>query len=106
MVEIDFDRAGFGAGAAEGGGVGKMFPILQTAQMRSDDGADGTTVGGAVGVAADVTENGADIQAGTAADAMECIALLRIGEEFGAMIIQKDHVPFFGAIGFAGLAWA
>src|SRR5262249_1635400 len=34
MVQIDFDGTGLGASAAEGTGVGKMFPILQAPQMR------------------------------------------------------------------------
>jgi hypothetical protein len=36
MVQIDFDRAGLSAGAAEGAGGGKMFPLLQTAQVGCD----------------------------------------------------------------------
>src|ERR1039458_182605 len=83
-----------------------MFPLLQAAQMRRDDRADGAAVSRAVSLAADVAENRADVQARAAADAMECVALLGVGEEFRAMIVEQDNVPFLRAVALAGLAWA
>lgn len=47
-----------------------MFPGLQAAEVRGDDGADRALVSGTVAVAANVLKNGADIQASTATDAM------------------------------------
>ena len=40
MVKIDLHRAGFGAGSAEGTGVGQMFPFLKAPEMRSDNRAN------------------------------------------------------------------
>ena len=81
MVQINLHRARLGAGAAQRRREGQMFPVLQAAQVRRDDRADGAGVGGAVGVAANVAENRADVQARAAADAMERVALLGVGEE-------------------------
>ena len=98
MVQINFHRARLGAGAAKRTGVGKMFPILQAAQMRRDDRADRAAVSRAVGVAADVAENRADVQARAAADAVQRVALLGVGEQFGAAIVEQDDVPFLRAV--------
>ena len=65
-----------------------MFPILQAAQMRRDDRANRAAVSRAVSVAANVLENRADVQARAAADAVKRVALLGVGEEFSAMIIE------------------
>ena len=55
-----------------------MFPVLQPAQVRSDDGADRSLIGGAVAESTDVFEDRANIEAGTAADAVEGVALFGI----------------------------
>ena len=83
-----------------------MFPILQSAQVGRDDRTDRSAVSGAVGVPADVAENRADIQARAAADAVERVALLGVRQQFRAAIVQQDHMPFLGTVGFAGLARA
>src|SRR5450432_1581764 len=87
MMQINFHRTSFGARAAERTRVGKMFPILQATQMRRDDRANRAAVNRAVSVAADVAENRADVQTRAAADAGERVALLGVGEEFGAMVV-------------------
>ena len=106
MMQINFHRARLGAGTAERTRVGKMFPILQAAQMRRDDRADGAAVGCAVSVAADVAENRTDVQARAASNAMERVALFGVGEQFRAMIVEQDDVEFLRAITFTGLARA
>ena len=83
-----------------------MFPILQPAQVRRDDRADRAVISRAVGVAADVSENRADVQASAAADAVERVALLGVRQQFRAVIVQQHDVTFFRAVGFAGLARA
>ena len=88
MVQIDFDRANFGASAAERRSRGQMFPLLESTQVGRDNGADGSLVSRAVTVTADVFENGADIQTRAAANAMEGVTLLGIGEEFRAAVVQ------------------
>jgi hypothetical protein len=37
VMNIDFDRAGLGAGSTERTGGGEMFPILQPAKVGCDD---------------------------------------------------------------------
>ena len=81
-----------------------MLPVLQAAQMRRDDGTDGTLIGGAIAEASDVFENRTDIQASTAADAVKSIALFRIGQKSGAVVVEEDDVPFIRSIGFTGLS--
>ena len=93
-MEIDFHRARARAGAAERRRVREVLPILQAAQVRRDDGADRPLIRRAVGVAADVLENRADVQTRAAADAMERVALLGIGEEARAVIVEQDDVKF------------
>src|SRR5665213_2988123 len=83
-----------------------MFPILQAAQMWRDDRTDRPAVSRAVSVAADIAKNRADIQARAAADAMERVALLGVGEQFRALIVEQHDVPFLRAVAFAGLARA
>ena len=68
-MEMNFDRACFGAGAAKRTGIGKMFPILQPAQMRCYHRTDRAGIGRPIGMAADVAENGAYIEASAATDA-------------------------------------
>ena len=66
MVQINFHRTRLGACAAERRCVGKMFPILQAAQVRRDDRTDRAAVSRAVSMATDVAEYRADVQARTA----------------------------------------
>ena len=66
----------------------------------------GPRVSRAVGVAADVAENRADVQARAAADAMQRVALLGVGEQFRAAVVEQHDVKFLRAVGFAGLARA
>ena len=81
-----------------------MFPILQTAQVRRDHAADRAAVGRAVGVAADVLEDGADVEARAAADAVEGVALFRISEQLGAAVVEQHDVVFLRTVAFARLA--
>src|SRR5271156_254356 len=81
-----------------------MLPILQAAQMGRDDRADRALVGRAVGMAADVFENRADVEARAAADAVERVALLGVGQQLRAAIVEQDDVKLLRAVAFAGLA--
>src|SRR5580658_4585735 len=104
MMEVDADRARFRAGAAKRGGRGKVFPILETAQMGRNDRANRTLIGRAVGVPADVSENRAHIQARAAADAVERVALFGVGQKFRAAIVEQDNMKLFRAVALARLA--
>ena len=79
-----------------------MFPVLQSAQVRRDDRADRALVSCAVGVAADVLENRADIEARAATDAVERVALFGVGEQFRAAVVEQDDVKLLRAVDFAG----
>ena len=70
-MQVDFDRAGFGASAAQRTGIGKVPPILQSAQVRRDDGTDRPAIDGAIGMPTDIAEDGADIQTRATADAAQ-----------------------------------
>ena len=80
-----------------------MLPILQPAKVRSDHAPDGALVGRAVGMAADVLENGADVQAGAAADAVQGIALLGVGQQARAVIIEQHDMKLLGTVDFTRL---
>ena len=57
-------------------------------QLRGENGADGSGVDGAVGVAAGLAIDGAGVHAGGAADALEGLALAGTGEDGGAAVIE------------------
>src|SRR5918997_1347582 len=79
------------ARAAKRGGEGQILGLLGSLQQGCDDGADRTGVGRAVGVAAGLAVDGADVQAGAAADAVE--GLLELGpEELRAAVVHQDQV--------------
>ena len=74
-----------------------MLPLLQPAQVRRDHRADRPAVGGAVGVAADIAENRADVQARAAADAVQGVALL--GGVWAALpAFQAEMPPLYFAL--------
>src|SRR5260221_14779267 len=106
VVQVNLNRTGLGASAAQRTGERQMFPLLQPAQMRGQHRSDRPRVSGSIGMPAYVFKNRTNVQAGAAADAMQRIALLTIREQFGASVIQKDHVIFLGAVEFPRLARA
>ena len=65
-----------------------MVPLLEATQVRSNHRADGTLVGCAISQAADIFKDRANIEAGPAADAMQGIALLGVGQEASASIVE------------------
>src|SRR5690606_6685876 len=86
MMQVDLHRARLRARPTQRGGSAEMLPVLQPAQMRRDDAADRSAIRGAVRVTAHVAEDGAHIQARPATDAVQGIALFRIGEQQAATI--------------------
>ena len=103
-MQINLHRAGLRTRPAQRRRVGQMLPILQAAQMRCDHRAHGSAVRGAVSVPAHVAEDGAHVQAGPAADAMQRVALFRVRQQFRAPVVQQHHVPFLRAVRLARLA--
>jgi len=84
-----FHRTRFRAKRRRARSVAQVFPILQphadAAVMTEQSGG----VSRAVSVPADVAENWADVQARAAANAMQRVALLGIGEQFRTTMIRS-----------------
>ena len=57
-------------------------------------------------MAADLAIDRASVQASAAADTPKGFAILGLGEDFGAAVVQQDEVKFLGPIFFAGAARA
>ena len=83
-----------------------MLKFFDAAEVGGENAAYGSLISCAVRVASDVAINGADVQAGTAADTVQDFALFWIGEQIGASVVEQDDMEFFGAIDLSGLAGA
>src|ERR1035437_5446285 len=99
VMQIDPHRTNVRAGAAKRAGVGQVRPLLRGTQMRRDDGNDGPLIGGAIRVAADILVNRAGVETRAATDAMQGIALLGIGEQTRANVVEENDVKFPRAVG-------
>ena len=88
MVQVDLYRAGIGAGAAQRRRVGQVLELIEAAQMRSQHASDRAGICGAVGVAAYGAKYRAGVQARAAADAVQDVALLGVGEKFAASVVE------------------
>ena len=80
-----------------------MLPIQQAAQVWRDHRADRPLVSCAVSVTADVFKDRTDVQARAAADAVQRIALFRIGKQAGAVVVEEYDVKLLRSIRFARL---
>src|SRR5918994_933354 len=84
-----------------GPGVGRTFSAPSfPLEGGFYDGAVGPEMGGAVGVTAGLAVDGADVQAGPAADAVEGLLELR-AQELGAAVVQEDQVHLFRSVELA-----
>src|SRR5208282_2353429 len=92
VMQVNFHRANAGASAAKRGRIGQMFELLDAIQMRRQYAADRSGIGRAVSVSSDVAEDGADVQAGTTANAVQHFALFRVGEQLASSVVYEDHV--------------
>ena len=73
---------------------------MAAGQQRREHRADRAAVDPAVGVAADLAVDGAHVEAGAAADAVE--DLLQLGAEHVAAAVVEDHdVQLVGPVGLA-----
>ena len=80
--------------------LGRSFASLRPLQQRGYDGADRARVGRAVGVAAGLPVDRADVQARAAADAVE--RLLELGaEQLRAAVVKQDQVHLLGPVELA-----
>ena len=96
--DVDLYGADFVAGAAEGGRVGEALCVLHLLELRGEDGADGSGVDAAVGVAAGLAIDGAGVLAGCATNAVEGLAGFFVGEDFGAGVVHQDDVEILRAV--------
>ncbi len=99
-MQRDADRASLPAGAAEARGVGQVLRVLLSLEERGYDGAYRAGVGRAVGVAAGLAVDRADVQAGAAADAVEGLLELR-AEQLGAAVVHEDEVQLLRPVELA-----
>src|SRR5580693_3234635 len=96
--DVDFDGADFVAGSTEGGRIGEGLRVLHVEELRGDDGADGAGVTGSVGVAAGLAVDGAGVEAGGAADAVQRRARFRVGQDAGATVVEENDVKMLWAV--------
>jgi len=105
MGNVDSHRTGIGAGSAERTGCREVVPVGETTEVRRDHRSNRALVGGAVGEAADILEDRADIQAGAATNAVEAVPLLGVGEDRRPRVVEEDQMHLLGAVGLAGATW-
>lgn len=96
--DVDVHGADFTAGAAEAAGAGKLGGGVHSGHLRREDRTDRSGVDAAVGVATDLSVDGADIEAGAASDAPQGLGGHLFGQEFGTTIVDQDDVYFVGTI--------
>ena len=97
MRDVDLDRACLAAGAAQRAGARQVLGGVQAGEQRCQHGADGAGIHPAVGVAADVLVDRADVEAGAAAQAIKRLAVVA-AEDIRAPVVHDDHVQFLGAV--------
>ena len=99
--DVDADRAGLEAGAAQGGGVGQAVDLLaraRSAQQRVEDRADRAGVDRAVGVTAGALVDRAHVEAGRAPDAPQRLAADLVGQRAGAPVVDEHDVDLLRAV--------
>ena len=72
---IDFHRAGFEAGTAQARRHGQVLMCLQAVKQRSQQGTNRAGIDASIAFSADFPVNRTGVQAGTAPDAAQCIAV-------------------------------
>src|SRR5690606_29735414 len=97
----DLHRTDLAAGAAQAACLGKLAGAFEPQQPRVQDGADRPRVDPAVGVTPDLAVDRAGVQAGTATDAPERVAQLRVRQHRAPTVVDQHHVHLFGSFGFA-----
>src|SRR5829696_3647551 len=100
VVQRDTNRTGLPTRPTKARGVGQVLRLFVTLEKGRNDGPYGTGVRRAVGVAAGLAVDGADVQARAAADAVKGLLELR-AEKPGASIIHKDEMELLGAVQLA-----
>ena len=81
-----------GAGTALDAEPLDIFRLFQFVKPGGQDRADAAGIDLAEHVAPDKTENGADVEARSATNALQCLLELWIGRHLGAAVIHQDNV--------------
>src|SRR5829696_7244318 len=97
VVQRDAHGARLPARAAQRRGEGQVLGLFGPFEQGGYDRPDRARVRGAVGVAAGLAVDRADVQAGPAADAVERLLELR-AEEFRAAVVEQDQVELLRAV--------
>ena len=100
---IDFHGTNFPAGSAQGGSEGQFPSLTDAHEFRRDQRADGAAINPPVSVPANLAIDRAGVQARPAANAVQHLAHLGVGQRLGAAIVHHHHVHFLRTI-FAGTA--
>ncbi len=102
-MDVDLYRADIGAGAAEGGGKGKVGVFFHI-QVRGQDGANGARNGVVVAQAATFAVNGAGVHAAAALDALQGVPEIRLAQHFAPSPVHQYQVHFLPLSGFLEVA--
>src|SRR5208283_3616579 len=78
-----------------------MLELRDAVQMRRKHAADRSGIRSAVGVSSDVPEDGTDIQTRPTTNAVQYLALFRIGQQLAASVVDQHHMEFVRSIRFA-----
>src|SRR6201999_4426161 len=98
--DIDFARTNLGTVAALQAQALNLVRRLQRVEPRGENGADAARIYLAKDVPANQAKNRTDVQARSAANALQRLLEFRIFRHFGAAIVHQDDVQLFrSAIG-------
>src|SRR5208282_743892 len=100
-MQINFYRTNAAASTAQRRRVGQMLELLDPAQMRRKHAADRSRIGHTVSVSSNVAKDRTNIQTCPAANTMQHLALLRVGQQLAASVVHQHHMEFFGSVHFA-----
>lgn len=81
-----------------------MLKFVEAAQLRSEHAANRALIRCGVGMSADDAVDGAGIQTGAAANAMQDFAFFGVGQQFAAAVVQKHDVKLVRAADLVGLS--
>src|ERR1700730_8222469 len=81
-----------------------MLELLDPTQVRRKHAADWSLIGRTVRVSSNIAVDGTNIQAGATADTVQHLALVRVGQQLTASVVDQDNVEFFRPVPFARTA--
>ena len=106
LRNLDLDRTHLGARAAQARRERQPGILLHAVKLRRDDRADRSRINPRIIVPADLAIHRAMIQARAAANAVQRLPLLRIGQQLGAAVVEQHQVKLVRTVDFARAAAA